>query len=97
MIGIAPCGLITFISKAYGGRITDSQLTVDCGVIDKLESEDEVMLDKGFPGVSINFNTSLFKRSLKHSYRFTYFVQTFLTDLTSNLRLRRMWSEKEDL
>ena len=52
LIGIAPCGLINFISKAYGGRITDSQLTVDAGVLDKLESGDEVMLDKGFPDVS---------------------------------------------
>ena len=50
---LAPCGLISFISKAYGGRITDSQLTVDCGLLDNLEAGDAVMSDKGFPEVKI--------------------------------------------
>ena len=49
---LAPCGVITFISKGYGGRITDSQLTIDCGVVEKVEPDDEVMLDKGFPQVN---------------------------------------------
>ena len=52
LIGIAPCGLIQFISKAYGGRTTDSQITVDSGVLDKVENDDEWMMDKGFPEVS---------------------------------------------
>ena len=39
------------MSKAYGGRITDSQLTVDCGVVEKVEYGDEWMMDKGFPQV----------------------------------------------
>ena len=47
----APCGLITFMSKAYGGRITDSQIVFDTGMMEKLESEDSVMCDKGFPEV----------------------------------------------
>ena len=51
LIGIAPNGIITFISQAYGGRITDSQLTVHCGILDKLESGDAVMCDKGFPEI----------------------------------------------
>ena len=46
LVGIAPDGTITFISKAYGGRITDSQLTVDCGILKKLEPGDEWMADK---------------------------------------------------
>ena len=47
----APCGIITFISKAYGGRISDSQLTVDSGFIEKIRPGDGVMSDKGFPTV----------------------------------------------
>ena len=37
LIAIAPCGLIIFISRAYGGRITDSQLTNMCGILDFIE------------------------------------------------------------
>ena len=47
LVGIAPCGLICFVSKTYGGRITDGQLTAACGIIDKLEPGDMVMSDKG--------------------------------------------------
>jgi hypothetical protein len=49
LIGIAPCGMVTYISKAYGGRVTDNHLTGDCGFLDLLESGDMVMADKGFP------------------------------------------------
>ena len=52
----APCGLITFISKGYGGRISDSQLTVDSGFIEKIRPGDGVMSDKGFPKVHIFFH-----------------------------------------
>ena len=40
------------MSQLYGGRITDSQLTILCGLIDLLESGDEVLADKGFPEVN---------------------------------------------
>ena len=49
LIGIAPCGLITFMSRGYGGRITDAQITTQCGILDLLEPGDLVMADKGFP------------------------------------------------
>ena len=39
------------MSKAYGGRITDSQIVFDSGMMEKLESGDSVMCDKGFPEV----------------------------------------------
>ena len=47
-----PNGLFSFLSKFYGGRITDSQLVTDCGMLNKIEHGDEVMADKGFPWVS---------------------------------------------
>ena len=37
LVVIAPCGLITFISKAFGGRITDSQLTNKSGFLKLVE------------------------------------------------------------
>lgn len=50
-ICISPSGLITFISKGYGGRATDSFITNDCGFLNLLEPGDEVMADKGFPQI----------------------------------------------
>ena len=32
LIGIAPQGVITFISKGWGGRVSDQHLTVKCGI-----------------------------------------------------------------
>ena len=46
LICIAPCGQITFISRGYGGRTTDTQITIACGVIDKVERGDTLMMDK---------------------------------------------------
>lgn len=48
LIGIAPNGLIIFISKLYGGRASDAFITRDCGILKKLDFSDAVMVDKGF-------------------------------------------------
>ena len=49
--GIAPCGLITFMSEAFGGRVTDGHLTARSGILDLLEYGDVVLADKGFPTI----------------------------------------------
>ena len=51
LIAIAPSGFITFISRAYGGRVTDTQITVDSGFLDLLEAGDLILADKGFPKI----------------------------------------------
>ncbi|KAJ4426818.1 hypothetical protein ANN_26617 [Periplaneta americana] len=51
LIGIAPCGMVTFISKCYGGRASDSFITNDCGILKLIEPGDQIMADKGFPGI----------------------------------------------
>lgn len=46
LIGIAPQGVITFISKGCGGRT--SVLTKSCGILDNLQTGDSVLADRGF-------------------------------------------------
>lgn len=47
-MGISPCGGVTFVSSLYCGSISDKSLTTQSGMLDLLESGDEVMADKGF-------------------------------------------------
>ena len=35
-IGITPQGVIAFISKGWGGRVSDKYLTENCGILDNL-------------------------------------------------------------
>lgn len=48
LIGIAPQGMITFISKGWGGRSSDKVITESCGVLDNLLPGDSVLADRGF-------------------------------------------------
>lgn len=49
MTGVSPAGLITFVSKSYGGRSSDKAIFVQSKLINKLEPrKDSLMVDKGF-------------------------------------------------
>ena len=50
-IGCTPNGHVSFISKLYGGRATDAQITIESGLINLLEPNDVVLADKGFPEI----------------------------------------------
>ena len=47
-VGVTPSGLITFISKSFGGRASDKLIVNYSGILDRLEFNDIVMVDKGF-------------------------------------------------
>ncbi|XP_041949697.1 uncharacterized protein LOC121709990 isoform X1 [Alosa sapidissima] len=48
LIGITPQGTISFISKGWGGRASDKQITENSGFLQKLSSGDLVLADRGF-------------------------------------------------
>ena len=48
LIGIAPQGVITFISKGWGGRVSDVHLTENCGILKYLLPGDVILADRGF-------------------------------------------------
>ena len=48
LIGICPQGVISFISKAWGGRTSDKHLTENCHILNRLLPGDIVLADKGF-------------------------------------------------
>ena len=48
LIGVAPCGAVTYVSPLYTGSISDKDITRKSGLLNLLEPGDEVMVDKGF-------------------------------------------------
>ncbi|XP_071576229.1 uncharacterized protein [Temnothorax nylanderi] len=48
LISCSPDGKINFISKGYGGRISDCVLFEMCGIMDELPKNCAVMADRGF-------------------------------------------------
>ena len=48
LIGITPQGSISFISKCWGGIVSDVHLTVNSGLLHHLLPDDVVLADRGF-------------------------------------------------
>jgi len=48
LIGIAPAGIITYISKPYGGRCSDKAMFEQSNLVECMQKHDAVMVDKGF-------------------------------------------------
>ncbi len=48
LIGIAPQGVVSFVSDTRGGRVSDKYLTDHCGILNYLLPSDVVLADWGF-------------------------------------------------
>ncbi|KAK0148992.1 DNA transposase THAP9 [Merluccius polli] len=48
LIGVAPCGVVTFVSTLYTGSVSDIDITRRSKLLQLLQPGDEVMADKGF-------------------------------------------------
>ncbi len=58
LVGCAPSGEITFISRTRGGRSTDAEITIDSGILNYVEVGDIVLADKGFPQIQADVNNA---------------------------------------
>ena len=43
LVGITPSGAVSFLSKCWGGRVSDKELTLNSGFLDHLEYGDKVI------------------------------------------------------
>ena len=48
LIGITPQGSVAYISKGWGGHVSDVHLTENCGLLQKLSPGDMILADRGF-------------------------------------------------
>ena len=47
-LAVTPTGSICFISQAWGGRVSDKEITQKCGFLDYIEFGDDILADRGF-------------------------------------------------
>ena len=48
LIGISPQGVVTYMSEAWGGRVSDKHLTENCDILQNLLPGNIVLADRGF-------------------------------------------------
>ncbi|KAJ8930652.1 hypothetical protein NQ314_016567 [Rhamnusium bicolor] len=61
LIGVAPNGVVTFVSDLYPGSTSDKKIVQHCKTLEQMETGDLILADKGFllkdilpPGVNLN-------------------------------------------
>lgn len=73
LIGIAPNGLITYVSPSYGGSATDREIVEKSNILHRFDDGDEILVDRGLKiqdlfssyGVTVNDKHKFFKKGKK--------------------------------
>ena len=88
LIGVAPNGLVMFVSPLYTGSISDKEITKISGILPLLEPGNEVMADKGFliEDLLSDVGAKLIIPPFKHSAQFTR-EETEKTQAIARLRI----------
>ena len=71
LFGCSPQGVISYVSLAWGGRVSDKFLTEHCGILNNLIPGDIVLADRGFD-ISDSLGAiqaSLSSQRERHSYQ----------------------------
>jgi hypothetical protein len=88
LLGITPCGAISFVSDLFAGSVSDGTITEKSGVANLLEAGDTVLCDKGFTCWNL-FHTKgvrLVMPPTKPAGRIFSFNQTQQTTRVASLR-----------
>ena len=56
LVSSAPSGEIVHLSPCFGGRSTDSEIVNRSGILNLIEPGDQILADKGFPGIEMDLN-----------------------------------------
>lgn len=48
LVAITPTGYISFVSQLWSGNVSDRKITMDCGFLDLIQTNDDIMADRGF-------------------------------------------------
>ena len=51
-ISSTPDGLVNYVSKGFGGRVSDAKVTEQCGFLDVIPEGAGIMADRGFKGIA---------------------------------------------
>ncbi|XP_071139858.1 uncharacterized protein [Mytilus edulis] len=80
LIGVTPNGMVTFVSRLWGGNVSDRHIVEHDGLIPKLSPGDVIMADKGFtiedllsPDIGLNVPPRV---STKHQMSSSEFFKT---------------------
>ncbi|XP_064476265.1 uncharacterized protein LOC135390495 [Ornithodoros turicata] len=68
VIGCTPDGYISFVSKLWGGQVSDGVIIEESGLLDLLEPGDTIMVDKGFTFPALPPHIKLYRPPYRQSH-----------------------------